>query len=114
MEELLLCLQRIIMQEGYSEEIKAKEEKIQDELDIREKQEEMLWESKALEGERNTSFFHRTTIQHRQTNRISNFKDGVGNTLENHNQIEVALLNHFNTIMKEPQIDRTKAQDEVL
>ena len=70
MEEQLTYLQRIIMQEGYNEDIKTEEEKLQEELDKREQQEAMLWESKAsnkwlVEGERNTAFFHRTTIQNR-------------------------------------------------
>ena len=104
-----MYLQRIIMQEVYLEESKAKEKRIQEKLDRREKQEETLWKSKTrnkwlLEGERNTSF-HKTTIQNRQINRISHLKDGEGNILEEHNDIETSLLDHFKNTMKEPQVN---------
>ena len=34
--------------------------------------------------------------------------------MENHHEIEATLLNHFNNMMEEPQIDRMMVQDEVL
>ena len=55
-----------------------------------------------------------TTIQNRQANIITRLKDDEGNTVENHNEIEASLLDHFKNIMAEPQIDRNEAQDEVM
>ena len=68
-----------IMREGYTEALKVEENKLQEDMDVRETQEEILWKSKSInmwlkEGERNTSFVFCATIQHRQANRIVRLK----------------------------------------
>eukprot|EP00253_Pinus_taeda_P035409 PITA_35409 len=75
------------------------------------KQEEIFWRKKSRvqwlkEGERNTRFFHRSTMANRTHNRISLIKDEGGNLHNSHEEIEVVLVNHFRGIAKETCYDR--------
>eukprot|EP00253_Pinus_taeda_P004077 PITA_04077 len=58
------------------------------------------------EGERNTSFFHRSTMANRSHNRISSIKDEGGHLLNSHEDIETVLVQHFRGIAKETILDR--------
>jgi hypothetical protein len=76
------------------------------------KQEEILWRKKSRirwlkEGERNTKFFHRTTIARRSHNKILKIRDQDGIERESHQDIENTLVKHFQGIAKEPNRDRT-------
>jgi len=53
------------------------------------------------EGERNTKFFHRSTLENRAHNRISSIKDEGGQLLSTHEEIEAVLVQHFRGIVKE-------------
>eukprot|EP00253_Pinus_taeda_P025864 PITA_25864 len=57
------------------------------------------------EGERNTKFFHRSTIDNRAHNRISLIKDKDGNFLNSREEIEAVLVQHFSDIVKEHNSD---------
>lgn len=75
------------------------------------KQEEIFWKQKSRvqwlkEGERNTRFFHKSTMANRAHNRISSIKDDGGNLLNSHEEIEVVLVQHFRGIAKEICSDR--------
>eukprot|EP00253_Pinus_taeda_P016024 PITA_16024 len=75
------------------------------------KQEEIFWRQKSRvqwlkEGERNTRFFHRYTMENRSHNRISTIKDSEGKLLNTHKDIEVVLFYHFQSIAKETILDR--------
>jgi len=61
------------------------------------KQEETFWRQKSRvqwlkEGERNTRFFHRSTIENRSHNRISSIKDEGGHLHNSHEDIEDVLV----------------------
>eukprot|EP00253_Pinus_taeda_P012279 PITA_12279 len=47
-------------------------------------------------------------MDHRSHNRISKIKDTQGNQLNTHKEIEVVLVPHFQGIVKEPLLDRSK------
>ena len=75
------------MREGYIEKMKSEEQNLLQDLIKREQQEETLWKQKSRklwlrEGDRNTSFFHKSIVQHRQQNHINHFKSTDGTILE--------------------------------
>jgi hypothetical protein len=77
-------------------------------------QEKNLWCQKSRirwlkEGERNTKFFHRTTIARRNQNKILKIRDRDGIERESHKEIKNKLVNHFQGIAQEPNQDRTEA-----
>lgn len=65
------------------------------------------------EGERNTKFFHRTTIQRRMHNSIPFIQKQGGEKVETHEEIEEEFRNHFNQILQEPEGDRRQAIEKI-
>jgi len=77
-------------------------------------QEETLWKQKSRvqwlkEGEKNSKFFHRSTLDYRNVNKILNLKNDSGDTLHNHREISSLLTEHFKHIAQESDIDRAEA-----
>ena len=94
------------MEEGYSEEEKIVEKTLMQELMQREKYEEILWQQKSQklwlrEGDMNTSFFHKSTIQNRQKNRISHLKSLARQVLEKQSDIEEELVQFYTELLNE-------------
>jgi len=58
----------------------------------------VLW---LKEGERNTKFFHRSTIANRTHHIISSIKDENGQIHYSHEEIDAVLVKHFRDIAKE-------------
>ena len=93
LEQQLEDIQTKTMTDDFSEEDQIAKKSLMQELMQREKQEEILWQQKSRklwlrEGDRNTSFFHKSTIQHKQNNRISHLKSTKGDLLEAQKDIE--------------------------
>jgi len=68
-------LQQKIIINGQSEDLSEQEKTLETQLAEKDKQEETLWRKKSRvrwlkDGEKNTKFFHRTTIQWRMHNNI--------------------------------------------
>ena len=57
------------------------------------------------EGDRNTSFFHKSTVQHRQQNQINRLKERDGTILEEQRPIEQELIWYFSDLL-------SKSEDE--
>eukprot|EP00253_Pinus_taeda_P005412 PITA_05412 len=109
--------QKIIL-EGHTEELAQKEQDLENKLLAREEQEEVLWRQKSRirwlkEGEKNTKFFHRSTIQRRMRNNISQIINEQGEKMETQEEIEHEFIQHFKEMSKEPNINRTAAIEEI-
>jgi len=107
-------LQETCMLEGYTEDRKKEEIQMAQDWEARCQQEETLWRQKSRirwlkEGERNTKFFHRTTMAKRTHKKILKIKDWDGIERESHKEIETTLVKHFHGIAHEPNQDRTEA-----
>ena len=66
-------------------------------------QEELLWYQQSRRkwiqcGDRNTSFFHRKTIQRRRRNRIEMIKDDMSNWLLDNNAIKEYVVSYFSKL----------------
>eukprot|EP00253_Pinus_taeda_P018354 PITA_18354 len=99
---------------GHTEATLDKERHIHNQLEERRKQEEIYWRKKSRvrwlkEGERNTKFFHRTTVQRRMHNKIPFIQNEEGVKVEEHEKIEEILLNHFQQVHQEQAVDRQRA-----
>ncbi|GMY07340.1 transposon tx1 uncharacterized 149 kda protein [Fagus crenata] len=71
--------------------------------------EEELWAIKSrtnwlVSGERNTSYFHISTLTRRSANRISGIKDEVGNWLTNLEDIQAHFISGFHSLYQTDQI----------
>ena len=91
------------IREGYTEDGKAEEQALINELMRREQQEEIIWKQKSRklwlrEGDRNTSFFHKSTVQHRQQNKIYRLKARDGTILEEQRPIEHELIRYYSEL----------------
>eukprot|EP00253_Pinus_taeda_P031815 PITA_31815 len=110
-EKRLKEINQILIIEGYTEERKEMSESLQQEWDNRCLQEKILWRQKSRvqwikEGERNTKFFHRSTIDHRNNNRIVKLTNQHGIESNTHEEMEKVLLQHFQKIVEETSEDR--------
>ena len=61
------------------------------------------------EGEKNTRFFHKAMVQHRQHNRIFSLKNEVKDIIVCHEDMEELVVHHFHTLLSEPEQDRSEA-----
>eukprot|EP00253_Pinus_taeda_P030654 PITA_30654 len=117
LQDLKSIQQRLIL-EGRTEELAHKEQELESKLQEREQQEEVLWRQKSRirwlkEGEKNTKFFHRTTVQRRMHNQISQVTNAQGDKLETQEDIEKEFLNYFKDMCQEPNINRDEAINNI-
>eukprot|EP00253_Pinus_taeda_P032882 PITA_32882 len=106
--------QQKIISEGRTEELVQKEQDMESKLLEREKQEEVLWRQKSRirwlkEGEKNTKFFHKSTVQRRMRNHISQIINAQGEKVETQEEIEQEFIQHFKEMSKEPNINQAEA-----
>jgi hypothetical protein len=118
-EEKMKKLQETCILEGYNEERKKEEIEMTQDWNEWFQQGEALWRQNSWirwlkEGERNTNFFHRTTMARRAHNKILKIKDQNGIERESHKDIKTTLVNHFHRIPQEPNQDRTKTIQKVI
>ena len=103
---------------GHTTDLKSQEWTLLQELNLKEKQEEALYQQKSRnhwlrDGDRNTKFFHRAAIQHRQNNHISRLKRADGSVARTQPELEATLTDHFAELLEEPDVDRRQAQAKV-
>ena len=111
--------QQKIITGGRTEELAAQEQELHKLLEERRKQEEILWRQKSRitwlkEGERNTKFFHKSTIQRRMQNRIPHITNQQGAQTEQQEEIEQVLLDYFQSMQQEDHtVDRQPAINQI-
>eukprot|EP00253_Pinus_taeda_P011321 PITA_11321 len=96
-----------------TEESKEREKDLMNQWHQRSLQEETLWKQKSRvhwlkEGKQNSKFFHRSTLDYRNANKILNLKNESGDTLHTHREISSLLTEHFKHISQESPIDRAE------
>ena len=102
------------MKKGFIEEVRTEDKTLLQEFILRNKQEEILWKQKSRirwlqEGECNTKFFHKATIQHRHGNHMVRLKMVDGTHAETQEELELTLNDFFVDLMEEPDYDRNEA-----
>ena len=111
-------IQQHIITNDRTEEKDKQEHDLLSQIEDRSKQEEILWKQKSRikwlqEGERNTSFFHRSTIQHRMHNRITLLKNIDGTILETYTDIKSELVMFYEDLLSGSDLDREVAVQHV-
>lgn len=99
--KLKLQLQAVLNQPGQDNWEEAK--RIQKKIDVMWMQEEAFWGQRARlkwlnDGDKNTKFFHATTIQRRARNRIQRIKDNNGAWVEGKEEIFAEVIHHFQKV----------------
>ena len=117
-QDILASLQCHTIDHGFTQETKLQERELLNQLNKRCDQEAIYWNKKSRvkwlkEGEKNTSFFHKSTIQHRMRNRISKLHSETGETLEEQKEIFEELTRHFSQLLSKPNHARHEAVHKV-
>lgn len=81
--------------------------------------EESLWKQKSRiqwlkEGDRNTRYFHLTTMAHRSNNRIFSLIDREGHTLSQSDEIEDHIVSFFHSLLNETKEPRNVVHSQLL
>jgi hypothetical protein len=111
-------LQMQIRNHGLTEELKEQENLLKQQLEERRSQEEVLWRQKShiqwlKEGEHNTKLFHRSMIQRRHTNHITQLVMEQGQILQAHEDLEQELVSYYQNLLVEPPGDRSSDIDKI-
>jgi predicted metal-dependent hydrolase len=119
LSEQMGTIQNQIRLQGLTDELKTQEEKVNQQLEARKGQEEILWKHKSRiewlkEGDRNTKFFHRTTIHRRHTNRTTQLTSTNGEPIHSHEDLEKTLIDYYKDLLTEPLPDRYEAIAKVM
>eukprot|EP00253_Pinus_taeda_P035376 PITA_35376 len=114
----LKAIHQEVINSGHTDATLDRERNINKQIDERRKQEEIYWRQKSRiqwlkEGERNTKFFHRTTVQRRMHNQIPFIVNQDREKVEEHEQIEEVLLNHFQQVHREQEENRHRAISKI-
>eukprot|EP00253_Pinus_taeda_P033211 PITA_33211 len=111
-------IQQQIISDGRSQDLAEEEGRVITQLEERRKQEEMLWNQKSQiqwlkEGDKNSKFFHKAMLNHRQDNKLFYLKDNEGNRVTQQDEIEQLLVEHFKIILSEPNVNQSEDIDKI-
>lgn len=118
METKLQELNQALITEGFDKFKSQQADKHHQEWEKLCKQEEIFWRQKSQiqwlkEGEHNTKFFHRSTIDNRAHKKISLILNENGELQTSHKNIEDVLVQHFRSITKENDPYKEKCIKEI-
>ena len=101
-EELLCEIKEVqeALERNPSDALLLREETLHKEFDVVLEQEEVLWYQKSREkwivlGDRNTNYYHTTTIVRRKRNRIEMLKDDEGHWIDQPEQLDKLAMNYY-------------------
>lgn len=119
LEQQMNTLQQCIILEGRKEEYALQEQILSNQIEMHRQQEETLWRQKSSiiwlrDGEKNTKFFHGSTIQRRMHNNIAFINNQQGENLEKHEDIAQEFQEHFQNTLKEPPGSRIQAIQNIV
>eukprot|EP00253_Pinus_taeda_P009861 PITA_09861 len=110
-ENKLQELNQALIAEGFDKIKSDQVDKYHQEWENLCKQEEIFWRQKSRvqwlkEGDRNTRFFHRSTMENRAHNKISSIMDEGGEHHISHEDIETVFVQHFRGITLENNTEK--------
>lgn len=103
-----------LLDAAQSDALLAKEEELVKSFDILLEQEEMLWFQKSREklivvGDRNTTFFHTSTMIRRRRNKIEMLKDSYDMWLSSKKELEKLALDYYKRLYLLDDVNEEKA-----
>ena len=111
-------IQNQIQMQGLTNDLKAQEAKLNQQMEARKGQEEILWKHKSRiqwlkEGDRNTKLFHKTIIHRCHTNRITHLTSSHGEPIHSHEDLETTLINYYKDLLTKPCSDRSSSINKI-
>ena len=112
MEENLKELQGVIVQGNNSEENIQKEGEYRKKWKEILQREEIFWKQRSRiqwlkEGDKNTTFFHRSPSNHKRRNTISRLNDEGGRVLKEREEMGKHVVEHFSKALEKDNFART-------
>lgn len=98
-----------------SDDLLKKEEELLKDFDVVLEQEEVVWMQKSREkwfvhGDRNTKFFHTSTIIRRRRNQIEMLQDNDGRWLSNAQELEMHAIDYYKRLYSLDDLDAVVEQ----
>ena len=111
-EELVMKIKDIQerIEQNNSDEMLVREEELLKELEIVLEQEEVIWFQKSREkwvahGDRNTKFFHMSTVIRRRRNRVEMLKNNDNHWVSDAQELEELAVNYFRKLYSLEDVD---------
>ncbi|KAL8152543.1 hypothetical protein V2J09_010303 [Rumex salicifolius] len=105
---------RSLQEVAVTDALLAEEERVAAELDLVLNQEELLWLQKSREkwireGDRNTSFFHLSTIVRRRRNRVEMLRDDSGSWVTDQGRLEEMAVDFYRNLYSPDEVVRDRS-----
>ena len=118
LEKQIEEIQLRMMEEGCTNNVKTREHILMQELMQHKKKEEIVWQQKSRklwlkEGDQNTRFFDKSTIQNHQHNWISQLKSSIGHVIEKKSDLEQQLVHFYSKLLNEINEDQGREIEEI-
>ncbi|CAA7060939.1 unnamed protein product [Microthlaspi erraticum] len=100
-----------ILEAQQTDDLLSREETLLRELDVVLKQEELIWFQKSREryiahGDRNTRYFHTSTVIRRRRNRIKSLKDDGGQWVSSQSELEALAVGYYKRLYSMDDVEQ--------